>query len=153
MSLAVDRLAHHAGSSSTRRPAAPGIGPLAVCERSPHYTGASWAPMIRLLGNRGYRVHQSERFSAPNPAGAAGRDWGELLGAGLLVADTSGPETPCGAAVMIGGAAALGRRIIAWHPTPLWTFAPSQEPNWRNLMIQYSIRARISDVRSLEALA
>jgi hypothetical protein len=97
-------------------------------------------------------VHQSHRFGAANPLAEASRDWKELLGAGLLVVDTTGPETPCGAAVMIGAATALARRTIAWHPTRSWTFAPGREPNWRNLMIQYSIHARISDVRSLETL-
>ena len=67
VSLAVDRLVYHARSSSTRGPAAPEIGPFAVCERSPHYSGASWARVMSLLGSRGYRVHQSERFSAANP--------------------------------------------------------------------------------------
>ncbi|MGH3770360.1 MAG: nucleoside 2-deoxyribosyltransferase [Pseudonocardiaceae bacterium] len=150
--LAVDRLVHHARSPSGRKPAAPEAGTFAVCERSPHYTSADWARLIRLLENRGYRVHEAERSNVANPLVAARRDWRELLHAGLLVVDTSGPETPCGAAVMIGAAAALARRIIAWHPTSSWTFARGREPNWRNLMIQYSIDARISDVRSLEAL-
>ncbi len=152
VSLAVERVVDHARSPSERTPAEPRVGPSAVYEPSPHYTDVAWAQIIRLLGNRGYRVHQSQRFDAANPVAAAGHDWKALLGAGLLVVDTSGPETPCGAAVMIGGAAALGQRTIAWHPTPSWTFAPGREPNWRNLMIQYAVHARISDVRSLEAL-
>ncbi|MGH3926780.1 MAG: nucleoside 2-deoxyribosyltransferase, partial [Pseudonocardiaceae bacterium] len=82
VNLAVDCLVHHSRSSSTRRTAASGLGPFAVCERSPHYTDAIWARMIRLLGNGGYRVHQSERFGAAIPVRAAGRDWRALLGAG-----------------------------------------------------------------------
>lgn len=150
--LAVDRLVHHARAPSKRKPAAPKAGPLAVCERFPHDTCVKWDRIIRLLENRGYRVHQADRLSAANPVVAACRGWRKLLGAELLVVDTTGPETSCGAAVLIGGAAALGRRIIAWHPTPSWTFAEGREPNWRNLMIQYSIHARVSDVRSLESL-
>jgi nucleoside 2-deoxyribosyltransferase len=150
--LAVDRLIHHACSPSERKPAAPKGRPFAVCEPSPHYTNTDWARIIRLLKNRGYRVHRAKRFSAVNPLVAACLDWKALLGAELLVVDTTGPETPSGAAVLIGGAAALGRRIIGWHPTPSWTFARGREPNWRNLMIQYSIHARVADVRSLESL-
>ncbi|MGH3856445.1 MAG: nucleoside 2-deoxyribosyltransferase [Pseudonocardiaceae bacterium] len=150
--LAVDRLIHHACSPPGRKPAASKGRPLAVCEPSPHYTRTDWDRIIRLLENRGYRVYQAKRFSSLDPVVVARLDWKALLGAALLVVDTTGPETPCGAAVMIGGAAALGRRIIAWHPRPSWTFAPGREPNWRNLMIQYSIHARVSDVRSLEAL-
>lgn len=150
--LAVDRLVHHARSPSKCKPAAPKPGPLAVCERSPHDTNGDWARIIRLLENRDYRVYQTERSGVANPLVAAFRDWTELLGADLLVVDTTGPETPCGAAVLIGGAAALDRRIIAWHPMPSWTFAHGREPNWRNLMIQYSIHARVSDVPSLESL-
>lgn len=150
--LAVGCLVRHARSPSEREPEASQTGPLAVCEQSPYYTSTDWAKIIRLLENRGYRVHQTERFNVPNQLIAACRDWRELLGAELLVVDTIGPETPCGAAVLIGGATALGRRIIGWHPKPAWTFARGREPNWRNLMIQYSIHARVSDVRSLELL-
>lgn len=152
VSLAVARIIDHARSSPERKRAESRAKQFAVCEPSPHYTDEAWAQIIQLLGNRGYRVHQSQRFSAANPLAAACRDWKKLLGAGLLVVDTAGPETPCGAAVMIGAATALARRIIAWHPRASWSFAPGREPNWRNLMIQYSIHARISDVRSLEAL-
>lgn len=150
--LAVDRLVHHSHSPSERKPVAPKAKPLVICESSPYYTSTDWAGIAELLENCGYRVHQAERFSAANPLIAACRDWRELLGAELLVVDTTGPETPSGAAVLIGGAAALGRRIIGWHPMPSWTFARGREPNWRNLMIQYSIHARVSDVRSLESL-
>ncbi len=150
--LAVDRLVHHARCLSECKPAAPEPGPLAVCERSPYYTSTDWTQIIALLENRGYRVHQAGRSGVANPLVATCQDWTELLGAELLVVDTTGPETPCGAAVLIGAATALGRRIIAWHPTPSWTFARGREPNWRNLMIQYSIHAQVSDVPSLESL-
>ena len=98
-------------------------------------------------------MHQADRFSAANPLVAVCRDWRKLPGAELLTVDTTGPdttgpETSCGAAVVIVGSAALGRRIIAWHPTPSGTFAEGREPNWRNLMIQYSIHARVSESSS-----
>lgn len=152
VSLAVDRIVYHARSPSVHNHTESGAGPFVVCEPSPYNTGNDWGRIIQLLENRSYRVHQPQRFAATNPLIAACHDWRKLLGCRLLVVDTTGPETPCGAAMMIGGAAALSRRIIAWHPTPSWTFARGREPNWRNLMIQYSAHARISDVRSLEAL-
>lgn len=152
VSIAVNRLIDHARPSSERIHSARRTELLAVCESSPHYTRADWEQVIRLLENRGYHVHQSQRFDAGDPLVAASRDWTELLGSTLLVVDTTGPETPCGAAVMIGGAAARAQRIIAWHPTPSWTFARGREPNWRNLMIQYATHARVSDVRSLDAV-
>jgi hypothetical protein len=58
--LAVDRLIHHACSPSECKPAAPKGGPIAVCEPSPHYISTDWARIIRLLKNRGYRVHQAD---------------------------------------------------------------------------------------------
>lgn len=152
VNLAVDRLLDHARSPA-RMPAESGTGRLAVCEPSPYHASIEWARIVQLLADRGYRVYQPQRFGAANPLAAARRDWSQLLGCQLLVVDTTGPETPCGAAVMIGAAAALAQRIIAWHPTPSWTFARGREPNWRNLMIQYSIHARVSDISSLETLA
>jgi nucleoside 2-deoxyribosyltransferase len=152
VNFAIDRLVHYARSPSSLGSLETGAEHIAVCERSPYYVGGDWAQIIGLLGSRGYRVYQTQRFGAANPLGAASHDWKELLEASLLVVDTTGPETPCGAAVMIGAATALARRIIAWHPTRLWTFAHGREPNWRNLMIQYSVHARVSDIRSLEEL-
>ncbi|MGH3912053.1 MAG: nucleoside 2-deoxyribosyltransferase [Pseudonocardiaceae bacterium] len=150
--IAVDRLVNHARSPLEGSSAESGAGPLAVCEPSPYGVGSDWERIVQLLENRGYRVHRPQRLGVADPLVAACGDWSELLGCQLLVVDTTGPETSCGAAMMIGGAAALDRRIIAWHPTASWTFARGREPNWRNLMIQYSTHARIADVRSLEAL-
>ncbi len=152
VSVAVDRLVDHARSSPGRTHAEPAAGHLAVCEPSPYDVGTDWPRIVRLLADRGYRPYQPQRFGAANELVAARRDWRNLLNSRLLVVDTTGPETPCGAAVMIGGAAALAARIIAWHPTLSWTFARGREPNWRNLMIQYSVHARVWDLRSLEEL-
>lgn len=70
----------------------------------------------------------------------------------MLLADVGGPETPPGAALMIGASVADGRRVFAANGSSSWTFAPGREPNWRNLMIQYSVDAQVSDTGQLSLL-
>lgn len=61
-----------------------------------------------------------------------------LARADAFVVDVSGPETPLGGAVLMGAANAMGIPVIAWSSRNAWTFAAGREPNYRNLMIQYS---------------
>jgi hypothetical protein len=70
---------------------------------------------------------------------AATADWNNALSSHTLIADLSGPEAPPGAAVLIGATVAAGGRVLAYCPNTVWTFAHGREPNWRNLMIQYSV--------------
>jgi dihydropteroate synthase len=101
------------------------------------------------LGALGYQVHHATRFTDPDPLAAARADWIAFLNCGLLVVDVSGPETPPGAAALVGAATALDRRILAYQAIRSWTFAAGREPNWRNLMIQYAVHGQFGDIPSL----
>ncbi|MFI9230896.1 nucleoside 2-deoxyribosyltransferase [Streptomyces rimosus] len=99
------------------------------------------AEAVRIAG---YGLRMARRFAAADTAAAARADWNEARHAETLIADVSGPETPPGAAALIGAAAAQGRRIGAYLPHPVLTHAPGREPNWRNLMIQYAAGHHLS---------
>jgi hypothetical protein len=124
----------------------------AFCEPSPYWNDPTWTAIIRELRGAGYQPRLSRRLTAHAGAADAHRDWNTLTGADLLVADVAGPETPPGAAIMIGACRALGRRVLVHHPAPTWTFAPGREPNWRNLMIQYAVDGRFADLPTLRRL-
>ncbi|MFJ9034650.1 hypothetical protein ACIRQP_40660 [Streptomyces sp. NPDC102274] len=78
-----------------------------------------------------------------DPVAGALADLTAVCSAARLLADVSGPETPSGAALLIGAAAARGVRIAAFQPRPSFTHAHGREPNWRNLMIQYAAEAHL----------
>lgn len=132
-------------SAPTHRP----TGPVAFCEPSPYWHDNSWTAHSTHLRQLGYRTHTATRLDSPDPLSAATADWASLATAQLLVADVCGPETPPGAAVMIGAFAATGRPILAHQPRPAWTFADGREPNRRNLMIQYAVREWFTDLSAL----
>ncbi len=117
-----------------------------------YWNDPTWTAIIRELRGAGYQPRLSSRLTAHASAVDAHRDWNTLTDADLLVADVAGPETPPGAAIMIGACRALGRRILVHHPTPTWTFASGREPNWRNLMIQYAVDGRFTDIPTLRRL-
>ncbi|HEY0937546.1 MAG TPA: hypothetical protein VGD91_27880, partial [Trebonia sp.] len=71
---------------------------------------------------------------------------------GLAVVDARGPETPPGAALIIGARKAAGRPVLAVHPGTGQTLADGREPNWRNLMIQYAVTARFAGTAQLAAV-
>jgi nucleoside 2-deoxyribosyltransferase len=121
----------------------------AFCEPSPYWTDPTWPLITSELRARAFVPHAPHRFSSAADAHA---DWAAVLQADLLVVDVSGPETPPGAAVMIGACRALGRRVLAYQPIPTWTFASGREPNWRNLMIQYAADGMFTDVTALRQL-
>ena len=75
---------------------------------------------------------------------AATADWNATLSSDTLIADLSGPEAPPGAAVLIGATVAAGGHVLAYCPNTVWTFAHGREPNWRNLMIQYSVTQHLT---------
>ncbi|MEU5417847.1 nucleoside 2-deoxyribosyltransferase [Streptomyces sp. NPDC020667] len=86
----------------------------------------------------GYTTTSTSRFLTDDPLTAARNDWNTARHAELLVADVSGPETPPGAALLLGAAAARGQKSAAYLPRTVYTHADGREPNARNLMIQYS---------------
>ncbi|MCQ8773078.1 nucleoside 2-deoxyribosyltransferase [Streptomyces telluris] len=92
----------------------------------------------------------ASRFFAADPITAAQHDWNAALKAELLVADVTGPESPPGAAVLLGAAAARGQRSVAYLPRTVFTHADGREPNARNLMIQYSATLLITTSNDLE---
>lgn len=94
----------------------------------------------------GHTVATPERFAAAaDPVKAALVDLAAVCSADRFLVDVSGPETPPGAALLIGAAAARGVRTAAVHPRPSFTHAHGREPNWRNLMIQYATEARLDN--------
>ena len=67
-----------------------------------------------------------------------------------MVVDVNGPETPPGAALLIGASPADGRPVFAAYEDRSFTFAPGREANYRNLMVQYAITEQF---QSLDGLA
>jgi nucleoside 2-deoxyribosyltransferase len=63
-----------------------------------------------------------------------------------VLVDVSGPETPPGAAILIGAARASGIPVAAYAPRAVFTHAAGREPNWRNLMIQYAVDTRLDSI-------
>ncbi|MEU6573624.1 nucleoside 2-deoxyribosyltransferase [Streptomyces sp. NPDC046805] len=119
----------------------------AFIEPSP-YTAQpeTWPAALQAAG---FSVTTASRHRAPDPVTAARGDWRAALHSEVLVADVSGPETPPGAALLVGATTALRRRIAAYLPTTTLTHARGREPNWRNLMIQYAAGSRIRDVHDV----
>jgi hypothetical protein len=124
---------------------APADKQLAFIEPSPYIADAMWADITRALDIRGWTVHVAQRFlSRIDIPRAARADWAAATTSSLAVVDVRGPETPPGAALVIGACAAAGRPVLAAHPGTWPTLADGREPNWRNLMIQYAVSARFN---------
>lgn len=119
----------------------------ASIEPSPHTPQPE--TLFAALEAASFSVTTASRHRTPGPVTAARADWTSALHSEVLVADLSGPETPPGAALLIGAATALRRRIGAYLPTTTLTHAQGREPNWRNLMIQYAVGSRIRDRHDL----
>lgn len=124
-------------------------------EPSPYLARGLWPAAASFLTTHGWDVHLATRFREPaEPYSAARADWAASRDAGLTLIDACGPETPPGAALLIGACAATGRTVLAADPgSGWWTFADGREPNWRNLMIQYAISGRFATIGELAALA
>jgi hypothetical protein len=111
-------------------------------EPSPYGSTAAWHQLVQHHSTETQRRHAS-RLTAADPLHAAGADWNAATSSHTLIADLSGPEAPPGAALLIGATIAAGGRVLAYCSNTIWTFAHGREPNWRNLMIQYSITQRL----------
>ncbi len=121
--------------------------PVAFVEPSPYQPLHTCTDLAETLFTHGWEVYEARRLAATSAPrddliAAAQADWAALATASLLVVDVNGAETPPGAAMLIGASSAAQRRILASCSDRSWTFAPGREPNFRNLMIQYSIAAR-----------
>lgn len=97
---------------------------------SPHAAPPAVAGTLVLLPGR---------RDAADPVTAARHDWDTALRSTRILVDVSGPETPPGAALLIGAACATGQPAAAYLPHSTYTHAAGREPNHRNLMIQYGV--------------
>jgi nucleoside 2-deoxyribosyltransferase len=135
-----------AGTTATRH------RDLAYIEPSPYLDDKMWDAISSELRARGWRVHVARRFlPGGNPADAARSDWAAATTASLAVVDARGPETPPGAAMVIGACTAAGRPVLAARTGTWHTLADGREPNWRNLMIQYAVTASFSGLSQFNA--
>ncbi|MEU9126146.1 nucleoside 2-deoxyribosyltransferase [Streptomyces sp. NPDC048506] len=139
-----DLLAQRPATASLRD----GAGLFAFVEQSPYLAGQG--DVVALVQGAGYTVRTPARFVDSDPVAAARHDLAKALASDVLVADVSGPETPPGAALLIGAAVARRTRIAAYQPRPGFTHADGREPNWRNLMIQYAVSAHLTDSAALD---
>lgn len=99
----------------------------------------------------GHRPVGPQRFAAPDPVSAALDDLTAAVGARSLLVEVSGPETPPGGALLIGAACASGTPTAAYACRTGFTHAVGREPNWRNLMIQYAVQARLDTPEAVTA--
>ncbi|MGQ4487594.1 nucleoside 2-deoxyribosyltransferase [Streptomyces sp. SAS_281] len=124
--------------------APPAIGAPVYVEASP-YTAWGRDHLAKACADAGHTVMVPQRFITSDPMAGALADLTAVCSATRLLADVSGAETPPGAALLIGAAAASGVRIAAFQMRPTFTHAHGREPNWRNLMIQYAVDAHLDN--------
>ncbi|MEV3853110.1 nucleoside 2-deoxyribosyltransferase [Streptomyces sp. NPDC050095] len=139
LDAAVEELLGHPGPSMQAPPDPAPQARTAFVEPSPYSPDPD--ALLAAAVESGFTVHTTTRFTATDPHVAAAQDLAHARSASHLVADVSGPETPPGAAVLIGAAAARGTAVAAYQPRATFTHAAGREPNWRNLMIQYAATA------------
>jgi hypothetical protein len=121
----------------------PSAADTVFVEPSPYGSSTGWQRLVRQHSTKTQR-RDAQRLTAPNPVETAKADWDAATSSHTVIADLSGPEAPPGAAILIGATVAAGGRVLAYCPNTVWTFAHGREPNWRNLMIQYSVTERLS---------
>ncbi|OLT19780.1 hypothetical protein BJF79_47600 [Actinomadura sp. CNU-125] len=115
---------------------------IAYVEPSPYGLDDQIHDAVDMLRETGWDIHLADRFNDGEAVSErAEADWAALADSHIAVVDVRGPETPPGAAMVIGACAATGRPVYAPDPRCWWTFADGREPNYRNLMIQYGLTA------------
>ncbi len=127
----------------------------AYIELSPYGQKDALLPVCEFLTRRGWDLRLPCRLgtsAADNHLRAAGEDWDALEDSELLIVDLNGPETPTGAALMIGASIASGRRVFGYYASQEHTFAHGREPNFRNLMIQYSLAGKFNNLDEFDSL-
>jgi hypothetical protein len=132
-------------------------GPVVFLEPSPYQPAHTYAELAEMLLAQGCEIREARRLADTSASrddliATAQADWAALGTASLLVVDVNGPEAPPGAALLIGASSAAQQRVFALYSDRSWTFAPGREPNFRNLMIQYSIEARFRTLDELTRL-
>lgn len=136
----------------------PPVGPRTVfVEPSPYGNTEQTQAIVRSLRDEGLVIFQAGRLQARQASYAtllqrAGLDWQQLQSSEILIVDINGPETPPGAALLVGASVAAGRRVLAAYEDNSYTFAHGREPNFRNLMVQYSLASRFRTVAELRKL-
>lgn len=156
----IENLVDQAARATHRPPRSPATFPdlnsrphVAYVEPSPYGLNDRMHDTAELLRNNGWSIYLADRFNdGQAPLERAGADWTALAGSHIAVVDVRGPETPPGAAMIIGACVAAGRPVYAPNPRCWWTFADGREPNNRNLMIQYGLTATFDLPEELPAL-
>lgn len=110
---------------------------------------AQWTAQLAASG---HRATSARRLTAPLDSSVehllalALADWDAATVCDTLIVNVEGPETPPGAAALIGACLAHGSRIFAQYRPRLRTHAPGREPNYRNLMVQYAVTRRFDSL-------
>jgi nucleoside 2-deoxyribosyltransferase len=127
----------------------------AYLEAGPYGTFGWTRKVEAVLRAVGWNTYRAKRMHAGRSGHdqAARADWEALSAASMAVVDVAGPETPPGAAAVIGACSATGRPVYAPDPGCWWTFAHGREPNFRNLMIQYGLTGTFTNPDELTTLA
>jgi hypothetical protein len=128
----------------------------AFVEASPYGGDNRTHGIGQQLIDRGFSLYEASRLQAVGGyeeiLHRARTDWRQLQRSEVLVVDIGGPETPPGAALLIGASVADNRPILADYADRSYTFAHGREPNYRNLMIQYSLTGRFRTLDGLRRL-
>ena len=116
-----------------------------------------WDELGASLRARGFSVQIAQRWDAARVStaaalAAAAADWQAVARSALVVAGLDGPETPCGAAAILGAARAQGAATYGVYHSQLETYAEGREPNARNLMVQYGLSGWIRSEDDLARL-